>query len=243
MPITSSLFSRRRGSRLGSVALVTLALAGLTTACGGSTKVVSGPSTTATTVKSQAAFVSCLEKQGIPASAATQLGTRPRGGGPGGSAPAGSPSSGGAAAGSGGATRPSLPAGVTQAQLRSAEQACRSVLPAGSGFGGGGRFTSPALAAYRNCLQLHGVTLPTPGSRTSTTTAAGSATTASSSTTTSSTTPGTAGPGPAGPGNGGPGLGGLDTSNPTVQAALTACAALRPAPGGTTTSSTTAASS
>ena len=134
----------------------------------------------------------------------------------------------------GGGTPPSLPAGVTQAQLRAARQACRSLLPAGSGFGGGNRVTSPAAAAYRNCLQLHGVTLPTPGSRTTSTTAVGSSTTAPPPSTST---------GNGGAGNGGRGFGGLDTSNPTVQAALAACASLRPAPGGTTTSSTTGTSS
>ncbi|MDQ2727045.1 MAG: hypothetical protein M3Y91_04070 [Actinomycetota bacterium] len=213
-----------------------MTLASLTAGCGGSTK-VSGPSTSATTATGQAAFVSCMEKQGIPGTAATSLaGRRGRAGGaggPGGSAPGSAPAG---SDGSGRATTPSLSAGVTQAQLRAALQACRSLLPAGAGFGRG--VTSPAAAAYRNCLRLHGVTFPAPGSRTSTTTVAGSSTTTPASTTTSSTT--TAG---GGPGTGGRGLGGLDTSNPTVQAALTACAPLRPAPGGTTTSSTTGASS
>jgi hypothetical protein len=172
---------------------------------------VSGPSTTTTTVAGQAAFVSCMERQGIPASAATRLGGRPGGAGPaGGSVPSGSAPG----------TPPSLPAGVTQAQLRTALRACRGLLPPGAGSGGGIRANSPAAAAYRNCLQLHGVTLPPPGSRTSTTTAAGSTTT-------------------GGAGNGGRGIGGLDTSNPTVQAALAACAPLRPAPGATTTTTST----
>jgi hypothetical protein len=197
------------------VALVTVALASLTTACGGSSTKVSGPSTTTTTVAGRAAFVSCMEKQGIPASAATRFGGRPGGGGaPGGSVPNGSTPR----------TPSSLPAGVTQNQLRTALQACRGLLPRGAGFGGANRANSPAAAAYRNCLQLHGVTLPAPGTRTTTTTAPGSSTT-------------------GGAGNGGRGFGGLDTSNPTVRAALAACAALRPAPGGTTTTSTTATSS
>lgn len=233
MPITSSRIHRHRCGRLGSVALAAVTLAALTTACGGSSKVVSGPSTTATTVKGQAAFVSCMEKQGIPASAATQYGARrSRAGAPGDTTPGGSAPAGGAASGGGGGTPPSLPDGVTQAQLRTALQACRSLLPAGSGLGRGNRLNSPAEAAYRNCLQVHGVTLPTPGSRTSTTTAAGSSTTSTAPSSTAA-------------GNGGPGIGGgLDTSDPAVKAALAACAPLRPAPGGaTTTSSTTATSS
>ncbi|MGI8752935.1 MAG: hypothetical protein ACR2MN_11600 [Acidimicrobiales bacterium] len=222
---------------MGSLALAAVTLASLTAACGGSTKV----SATATTVKGQTAFVSCMEKQGIPASAATRLGGRRSGtggpGGPGGPGASGSPPAGSGAPGR--ATPSSLPAGVTQTQVRAGLRACRGLLPAGTGFGGGNRITSPAAAAYRNCLELHGVTLPTPGSRTTTTTAVGSSTTVPPPTAPSSTSTGS-----AGPGYGGRGLGGLDRSNPTVNAALTACASLRPAPGGaTTTTSTTGASS
>ena len=39
-------------------------------------------------------------------------------------------------------------------------QACPSLLPTG-GFGGGGGLNSATTAAYRNCLTLHGVTIPT----------------------------------------------------------------------------------
>jgi len=150
-----------------------------------------------------------MTSHGIPASA-LQGRNRPATGGTGGSTP------------TTGGTRPtpSLPAGVTQAQYQAAQQACRSQLPTG-GFGGFGGANSAQLAAYRNCLQLHGVTLPTGG-------AAGGQPPASNQTSTSagSTTP------PAG------GFGGLNTSDPAVQAALTACASLRPARSSSTTSTT-----
>jgi hypothetical protein len=85
-----------------------------------------------------------------------------------------------------------------------AAAACKSLRPSGGfgGFGGSGGFNSTAFAAYRNCLKLHGVTLPTGG--------APKAGTTSTPTTT------------------------FDTSSPTVQAAMQACAALRPTSSSTT---------
>lgn len=57
-----------------------------------------------------------------------------------------------------------------------AATACKSLRPSGGfggfgGFGGSGGFNSSAFAAYRNCLSLHGVTLPTrtPGTAASST--------------------------------------------------------------------------
>jgi hypothetical protein len=111
----------------------------------------------------------------------------------------------------GGSTPSSLPAGVTSQQFDQAMQACRSLLPTGGNFQ-----NNPAFAAYRNCLQLHGVTLPAAGSR-----PGGPGT----------TVPGAAAPSTVPPGGAGQGFGGLDRNNPTVAAALTACAALRPAAG------------
>jgi hypothetical protein len=118
---------------------------------------------------------------------------------------------------------------VTESSLRTALTACRSENPNKGRFGGGGaNFNSAAFAAYRNCLQIHGVTLPTPG------TGGGSTTTTAGGTSSSSTAAG-------GPGGGAGGFGGLNPNNPTDQAALQACANLRPArTGGSTT--TTAAS-
>jgi hypothetical protein len=50
---------------------------------------------------------------------------------------------------------------VDQATQQAAQQACASLRPAGGA--GGGLGNSPQSAAYRNCLQQHGVTLPTGG--------------------------------------------------------------------------------
>jgi hypothetical protein len=169
-----------------------------------------------------AAYTQCMTSHGIPASALQNRrgNAPPATGGEGGAPPASAP--GGAADGS--IPTPSLPAGVTQAQYQAAIEACRSQLPAG-GFGGGGA-NSAALAAYRNCLQLHGVTLPAGGQR------AGGQPTGTDQTPTSAT----------GSSTSTPGFGGLNSSDPTVQAALKACESLRPTPAqGSSTTSTTAA--
>ncbi len=54
-------------------------------------------------------------------------------------------------------------------KFATAEKACASLRPKG-GFGGGfgrGGANSTAFAAYRNCMKLHGVTFPTPGTASS----------------------------------------------------------------------------
>ena len=51
-------------------------------------------------------------------------------------------------------------------KFAAAEKACAGLRPKGGfggGFGGRGGVSSTAFAAYRNCLKLHGVTLPTRG--------------------------------------------------------------------------------
>lgn len=83
-------------------------------------------------------------------------------------------SHGGGASGTGGfgegGSRPSGSGGfggfANNPKFAAAEKACASLRPKG-GFGGGfgrGGANSTAFAAYRNCLKLHGVTLPAPGS-------------------------------------------------------------------------------
>ena len=53
--------------------------------------------------------------------------------------------------------------------MAAAQQACAALRPTGGfgagagGAGGAGGLNSPANAAYRTCLQQHGVTLPTTG--------------------------------------------------------------------------------
>ena len=101
-----------------------------------------------------------------------------------------------------------LPPGVTQQQYDAAIAACRSLIPA--------RQASPAAAAYRNCinlqLQQHGATTLPPAGQGG----------------------GGGGFGGGGGGFGGPG-GSTATADPALQAAMQACAALRPAPRATTT--------
>jgi hypothetical protein len=181
-----SAFGRRSA---GSAAILIVALAA--SGCsGGSSKsvAVSATTTTSTTpaTRSSQAFIQCMQSKGVTITNLRGL--------------------------RGGTTPSSLPAGVTAPQFQQAFQACRSQLPTG---GGQNLQNNPASAAYRNCLMLHGVTLPQPGQR--------------------------GAPGAGGGGAAGQGLGGLDRTSPTVQAALQACAALRPAggSGGSTTTPTT----
>lgn len=98
---------------------------------------------------------------------------------------------------------------VDPATMTAARNACASLRPAGGtggtgGFGGG--LNGPAAAAYRTCLQQHGVTLPTTG---------------------------TAGGGAAGGGGGFSGA--ANQNNPAFQAAAQACASLRPVRPATST--------
>ena len=181
-----------------------LALAAVAAGCGGSPKASSASTTTAppaggggTAAAARAKFTSCLEAHGIPASEATQrFGFRRT---PGSSTPST-------------ATPPS-----TSAAFAAAFQACRSDLP--TRFGNGGLQNTAAGRAYLECLQLHGVTLP-------------------------STPPSSVGGSGTGtvPGSGFRSL----ASNPAYQAARTACAALAPnradgPNGSSSTSSSTAA--
>jgi hypothetical protein len=195
---TADAGSRRHRLPAGSAAILIVALAA--SGCsGGSGKsvAVSATTTSSTTggAPSSQAFIQCMQSHGVAITSVRGL--------------------------RGGTTPSSLPAGVTAPQFQQAFQACRSQLPTG-GAGGQGFQNNPAFAAYRNCLMLHGVTLPQPGQRAG---AGGQST--------STTAPG-------GGQGGGQGLGGLDRTNPTVAAALQACAALRPSggPGGSTTTPT-----
>jgi hypothetical protein len=80
----------------------------------------------------------------------------------------------GASPGTGGFTGGTAPSGAgggfrgaaNNPKFAAAEKACASLRPKGGfggGFGGRGGVSSTAFAAYRNCLKLHGVTLPTRG--------------------------------------------------------------------------------
>lgn len=176
--------------------VILAAVAGLAAACGsGSTKAAS-PSTSTTThtagsssfTAARAKFTSCLESHGIPASEATSGFGRRGGFGQN---------------GTGGTTASTATPPTTNAAFAAAFAACRSDLPTG-GAGGFGNFqNSTAGKAYLQCLQLHGVTLPsTP------TTAAGSSPTS------------------------GPPANRSFASNPKFAAARQACASLAPTRNG-----------
>ncbi len=196
----------RRGKDFGLLlALPLLAVALLATACGGGTKTATSASTTTTPTGSStrsaalARYTSCLESHGVPSSVASSTFGFGRG------RPTSSTTTGGTSVST---PRPSIPS-----QYQAAFTTCRSTLPTG-GFGGRGNFNSAQLQAYRNCLTIHGVTVPT-------------------------TTPGSQGSGGGGFGGGGFGGGGFGaaSSSPAFQAAQKACASLLPARS--TTGSTT----
>jgi hypothetical protein len=215
---SSFLCSTRRVRRPILLIGPALALSVAVAACGGgsttsgatpttarSNKSTSG-TTKATTPAAQTSmskYVQCLTSHGVPANAASGFGARRGPGSTSGSTVPGSQPAGTRPAG----TRPTIPA-----QYQAAFQACRSLRPSGSGFGGG-NFNSAQFAAYRNCLQLHGVTLPT----------------------TPTTRPGQTPP--SGGTGGGFGAGGAfagQANTPAFQQARQACASLLPARSGPT---------
>lgn len=128
---------------------------------GGGTPVASGATAadvTTTTADPGAAFAACLREHGV------DLGDRPRlrngTGGP--------PSSRADGVAEPPSSRPpgsrpstSLPAGVDQAAVAAARQACQSLQPTDRGPGNGP--PSQAFQVYASCLKDHGVTI-TPGS-------------------------------------------------------------------------------
>jgi hypothetical protein len=169
MDLFRALNGHRTGSRAAAArSSLVLLLVGVVplilSACGGSA--ASGSSTSTTKPKaSEAAYTSCLKQHGVT----LPNFNRGSGGAPaGGTRPTFTPGSGsfpGGAPGSGGGFFQNNP------KFQKAATACKSLRPSG-GFGGGfgraggaGGFNSTAFAAYRNCLKLHGVTLPTPGAK------------------------------------------------------------------------------
>jgi hypothetical protein len=114
------------------------------------------------------AYVDCMKQNGVtitlPSFPAGRASRGPGGYGNGGARPSGQPrprpsgSFGGGRGFPGGGGFFQKPAGVDDATWQKAQQACASSLPSrGAGFGGGR--DNGANAAYRNCLQQHGVTL------------------------------------------------------------------------------------
>ncbi len=191
------LYSGKVRRRARSATLVSLlgGLGILLAACSSGSANAAGSKSTSTTTggsgaASFTAYENCLKSHGVNFSLG---GFRP------GAGATGSPPS------SGNTTRTTL-SPSERTKFEAANTASASLRPKFNGAGGAG---STAFAAYRNCLKLHGVTLPTGR-------------------------------------GGGFGAGGTSTSttsNPKLQAAEAACAALRPKggfggggfPGGTTT--------
>ena len=156
----------RHIQRAGGLLLAGVAATALLAGCGGSSKPTATSSTASGgTDSSLATYVACLNTNGAKVSLPT--------GGPGGAGrPSGatgarptrtpgarpSQAAGGGFGGGifGDANNP--PAGVDQATWTKAMAACKSLQPTfGGGAGSGGGGGNSAFAAYRNCLQSHGV--------------------------------------------------------------------------------------
>jgi len=163
-PSASSRSRRSSSLRKGvRTALLVSCVPVILAACGSSP--AAGSSTSSTTPKSSGtasltAYTNCLKQHGVT------LPNFPSG--------SGGPPTGGS--GAGGETPPSFGSGgaapgqgnfANNPKFQKAAAACKSLRPSGGfgGPGGSGGFNSSAFAAYRNCLKLHGVTLPTGGSQ------------------------------------------------------------------------------
>jgi hypothetical protein len=137
---------RKTAHRVLLIGCVPLILA----ACGSSSASGSVGSTSSSVPKSSAtasrtAYTNCLKQHGVTLPSRGNGATGPPAGG--GGIPSGTPPS------------------SNNPAFQKASNACKSLRPSG-GFGGpsgSGGFNSSAFAAYRNCLKLHGVTLPTGG--------------------------------------------------------------------------------
>jgi hypothetical protein len=153
--------SVRRRLRAATIISALGGLGLLLAACSSGPASAAGSKSTSTTSRGSAnasftAYENCLKSHGVSLQAGGFGGFGGRGSG-------GPPSS-------GSTTRPTL-SPSERAAFTKAESACASLRPTFNGGGG----TNTAFAAYRNCLKLHGVTLPSggggfPGSGTSTST-------------------------------------------------------------------------
>jgi hypothetical protein len=147
----SAIRRRLAGVTVVGVAVAVAAFSGITAASASTTTTTPGSGKSGSSTAAMKAYETCLAKHGVklPTGRFGSGGTRP-------SFPAGS-----------GGTQPSFPAGsgtgFSNSKFSKAEKACASLRPKGTfGFGGGGGFSdSAAFVAYRSCLKLHGVTLPT----------------------------------------------------------------------------------
>jgi hypothetical protein len=154
-------------TRVVGLALGVATIAVLIAACGGSSNSNSGGGGNSGAGNGGAfqEYISCLSQNGVTIQVPSRgpggfpSGGFPSGGLPSGARPTGFPS-GGLPGGGGGAFQ--KPDGVDDATWQKAQTACASLRPSG-GPGGGGN--NGAIAAYRNCLSNHGVTMSAgPGS-------------------------------------------------------------------------------
>lgn len=215
----------RRWHQLAAVSLLALAPVALA-ACGGGNDTASasgsnGSSSQGSNTGQQQKYLECLAKNGVSLPSRPAAGEQPTPGQQGG-------------------TPPSMP---DPAAMQKAQQACAKLAPQGGGFPGGGfpgGGNASQFQAYRDCLTQHGVTLPDRGQGPQGGPPQGG-------------TPPTDSSGqPVQPGqvqNGQPPQGGtpfgLDTSDPTVAAAVQACQDKAPnfgPPNGQQPGSTTATS-
>ena len=155
----SSPAPRSRSVRRVSFPLLAIALVSSValSACGGGSSSASSSTTSSTSAATSAsnsskasttAYAACMQKHGVKFSGFGLGGT-------GGSFPTGG----------------SLPSGgsFNSSAFQKASAACASLRPKGFGTRPGG-FSGAASAAYRNCLKLHGVTLPAASSGTASST-------------------------------------------------------------------------
>ena len=143
--------ARRRAVAVGAVAIGALLLA----ACGSSSSASSSttaasPATSGSGSPSITAFFSCLKQHGVSIAGPSTSGGAPTGSFPAGGAPP---------AGTGGRS----PGQFNSPKFKKASAACASLRP--KQFAPAGGASSPKFAAYRNCLKIHGVTLPSATSR------------------------------------------------------------------------------
>jgi hypothetical protein len=153
----------RRAVAIGAVAIGAVLLA----ACGSSSSASSATSTSTTAAApagtgsgspSITAFFSCLKQHGVNVTVPS-----PSGGAPTGSFPSGGTPPVGSGGTPPGGTGGGLPGQFNSPKFKKASAACATLRPKGLPFGGGA--SSPKFAAYRNCLKIHGVTLPAATSR------------------------------------------------------------------------------
>jgi hypothetical protein len=169
-PVTGGRKWPVTGVQLGSAVLAASAALLLTAACGGGSGTTNTNQAASTAQaggqnrQALTAYVDCLKENGVtvtlpsrnpsargsarPTDRASGFPTdRPSGN------PSGGPGGGGQRGGFGAIQKP---ANVDEATWQKAQQACQSKMPT---FGPGGNGNGSRLAAYRNCMQNHGVTM------------------------------------------------------------------------------------